>query len=540
MTANRSTKDPAESPTRRAGAFGLMRSAAAAVPAPPQAARSAWSQTSSLIRGAAADAQKSRLPQMAAALAYRTIFGLIPMAVVGLVVLKAFVTDAEVKSALHQAMAAAGLDRIEIREPAAPEEAVPWTWLGPSIALPIDDAAFAPDPPPAGEPTPPARAPARLDDLLEDLIGRASGLDVRVIGWIGVATLIYAAISMLIEVERAFNQIYRVPIGRSWVRRIMQYWTLLTLGSIFLVATFWVGEQFRQGVARIAAYSGAGTQSELIVRALGYGITVAISTILLVLAYMAVPNTRVKFTAALTGGAIAALMWESGKWAFTEYLHYSTNYARLYGSLALIPLFLLWVYVTWTIVLFGLYVSYQIQHIRARTVAQPESETAPAVVDPLSILAVAGLLAQRFDQGRSTTPQDAARQLNINTPIAHQMLERLAEAQIANRLSTPDTKPLYALSRPPAKIQADEVLRLGEELAGHVDGAGRATRAGAVIAGLRRARLESVRSRTLADLMAESAEEPAPVEDPAPAAEDDAPVPPSARPATPPTPAVRM
>lgn len=521
MTTPARANAPApEPPTRRAGAFGLMRGAAASA----GRARVGFVPSMSVLRDAAADAQRSRLPQMAAALAFRTIFGLIPMAVVALVALRAFATDEDIKNAVTQAMGFTGLNRIVIEEPAPPEE-LPWTWLGPSPFGPPELEPVAEVEP--QEAATPDAGPPRLDSMIEELVGRASGLNVRVIGWIGIATLIYAAISMLIEVERAFNQIYRVPVGRSWVRRIMQYWTLLTLGSIFLVATFWVGEQFRQGVARVAAYSGADSQSAVIVGALAYGTTVAISTLLLVLAYMAVPNTKVKLPPALAGAFIAALLWEAGKWGFTQYLHHSTSYITLYGSLALIPLFLLWVYVTWVIVLFGLYVSYQIQHIRANTVAQPEAEAIPSVVDPLSILAVVAHLAQRFEDGRAATAAEVARQLNIASGVAAQMLDRLAASGVAHRLSTTDSKPAFALSRPPERIPAEEILRIGEQLAGQADaGAARPDGAAAVVLSLREARHDILRNRTVADLLG-SADPAERTDTPGPA------VPPPARPATP-------
>ena len=58
------------------------------------------------------------------------------------------------------------------------------------------------------------------------------------IGWIGTGVLIYASLSMLVEIERAFNEIYHAPSGRSWLRRLVLYWTLLTLGPIFLLGGF--------------------------------------------------------------------------------------------------------------------------------------------------------------------------------------------------------------------------------------------------------------------------------------------------------------
>ena len=103
---------------------------------------------------------------------------------------------------------------------------------------PGQTSGVTPDP---GQPT----APCWRMDLAAGVA--CSGIAFQAIGAIGVLMLIYAAISMLIEVERAFNDIYRAPTGRAWGRRIPLYWTVLTLGVIFILATFFVAAGRRRG-----------------------------------------------------------------------------------------------------------------------------------------------------------------------------------------------------------------------------------------------------------------------------------------------------
>ncbi|HWQ28598.1 MAG TPA: YhjD/YihY/BrkB family envelope integrity protein, partial [Dehalococcoidia bacterium] len=143
------------------------------------------------------------------------------------------------------------------------------------------------------------------------------------------------------------------PAGRSWARRITQYWTLLTLGTILLFTTFYVGEKFKSWAADVGESTGLMGRGPVALAVIGYSVTVVISTLLLLLAYLTVPNTKVRWRPALVGAFVAAVLWEAGKWGFTQYLRYSAAYERIYGSIALIPLFLLWVYLTWLIVLLG-------------------------------------------------------------------------------------------------------------------------------------------------------------------------------------------
>lgn len=426
-----------------------------------------------LMANAADNAQRSRLPQMAAALSYRTIFGLIPVIAVALVALKAFTTKEDMTNAINEAMKYSGLASIAV------DDASP---VGPPAPGPEQSSLATPK-------------QERLDDWIGDLVNRVMSLDVRAITIIGLIALIYAALSMLVEVERAFNQTFRVPTGRSWVRRITHYWTLLTLMPLGLFATFAVGQRVSGWLADPANLGGLGSAQAMLVGAAGYLFTVGISTLLFLLAYTVVPNTRVRLMPALIGALLAAILWESGKWGFTQYVRYSAGYSRLYGSIALIPLFLLWVYVTWCVALFGLNVAYYLQHGR-HGAAKPIENAAPAFVDPASILSVMTALARRFAEGQPADAAFLSAKLALQEPIVRQMLERLAAADLILRVEHKDKPGMYSLARPPEKIEAERVLQVGEELAGQLRPA--AEEMGRFGDALRSARLAVVQNKSLA------------------------------------------
>ncbi len=495
MTTPQRSATPGPAPSGRAALLARLRARFSR-----GTAQVAFQPTVRAIRDTAAESQRSRLPQMAAALSYRTIFGLIPMMVVALVAVKAFfASEEDMTRVLADAFQYAGVSDIAIEEQQEPVVRN-WTSLGgDSVYLPSPEALTelrtAQIGPPALD-----RGPSRVDRWIADLVKRVGEIRWGTIGVIGIVTLLYAAIGMLVELERAFNQIYRVPVGRSWPRRITQYWTVLTLGSLFLVATFYVGEQFKSWAVEVAEKQGfvEGGGGGLTIALIGYAVTVAISTLLFLLAYTTIPNTRVKLHSALAGALVAAILWEAGKWGFTQYVRFSASasYARLYGSIALIPLFLLWVYFTWLITLFGLQVAYQLQHVQKRTVAQPVEEIEPVIVDPSAIVSIAGLLAERFQAGEPATAQEVAERLAIQKPIATRMLDTLVTSSLAHKIDRGNDEKAYALARPPDRIDAEELLRVGEGLAGaeqqpdHLSGA------------LRRTRSDFVHGKSLAALIA--------------------------------------
>lgn len=398
------------------------------------------------IHFAASDAQRSRLPQMAAALSYRTLFGLLPIAVVGLIVVRTVTSREKQAEVLGGVIEKLGLSNIAV--PSTP--ALNSGFVGP---MPADlDRSQS------------------LSDWVTALIYRAdANVNFQAIGIIGVLTLVYAAISMLVEIERAFNQIFRVPEGRSWTRRIVNYWTLMTLGAGALAATFSLGALFEKWTTQLVQVRGWQIGSGAITLALvGYVVTVAISTLLLLLTYLSVPNTRVRAVPALAGAFFAALLWEAGKWGFAQYIGFSTNYAKLYGSIALIPLFMLWVYVTWFIVLFGLQTTYQLQHGLKNTRAQPIADSGPVIFDPALAVRLMSALARAFDQGKQPTLAHLSASSGVPLSVASVILAGACERGLTLRIERhddPAAEPTYTPARPPSAMSVAEVLEIAYTMA---------------------------------------------------------------------------
>jgi membrane protein len=410
---------------------------------------------------------------MAAALSFRTIFGLIPTIVVGLAVLGAFSSPQDRSAKIHDLIKLAGFDRIEVRDvPRVPDEGDFFDSAKDPNDTPPREGAIADPPTQRGE---------GVAKWVEDLIRRVDKINFGAISVIGFATLIYAALAMVVEIEKAFNQIYLAPNGRSWARRIPRYWTLITLGGVGLFVTFAAQGYIMGSIDKIGFVNEHGLR-EFTSKSLGYAFTVGISTLMFFIIYTTVPNTRVRAGPAIIGAITAAVAWEAGKWGFGEYIRMSLSYARLYGSLALLPLFLMWVYVTWFIVLLGLQFA---QAIQAYGTAKAEGLTLSVlgtlgllsdeeerrrsrqpVVDPASILVVAVEIARRFADGKPSDHSTLHEATGVDERVIADMLERLAGAGILHRLSSGEQEGTYALSKPPETISAIEVLKIGESLSG--------------------------------------------------------------------------
>lgn len=452
---------------------------------------------------------RSQLPRMAAALAFRTIFSIIPVMAIGLLIFGSIVSEEQVESGVRRVLSFSGVSQITAPEldPATepipeedpeetPENAPEETQeAGPAVGTEnrteghsgtqvTDQTDAQPQPGQPGQapptdtavdahatqtdrPVDPFDSPD-LEQLITDLINRVN-TSIRNVptGWIALTSglvLLYAAMSMLIEIEKSFNQLCGAPSGRPWLRRIMLYWLILTAGSLMLAATFLAGDAFTRWVV-----SFAGQDSIVGAVMAGYGVSVLISTILLVGAYTTIPNTRIHFRTALAGAFFAAILWELGKLGFTTYLRYTTTYAKFYGSIAILPLFLLWIYLTWLIVLFGIQASYALQNFSRLVKSKlntsgDENQTAPTLLDPLIALSVAKAIQAAFAKGKPITTDDVASETNLPPARATEVITALHRGGFINQVDRGDHDAAWAPARPADQIPLDEILRCAQTL----------------------------------------------------------------------------
>lgn len=410
-----------------------------------------------VIRDGVRGLLRSQLPRMAAAMAYRTIFSLIPVLVVSAVVMGSFMSEDELREQVNELLNYVGLTQIAV-EPAPGEE------LGVVEPQENGQAATERNGEAAGAATAGGEDPAtgRLAYWINTLVDRVTGLSFQAIGFVGLLVLIYAAISLLIELEGAFDQIYRATRSRSWVRRITTYWTALTLGVVFLLASFSVGKAVAEFVTSIgrANEEATGWFSRGLVM---FAVNVVISTSLLLLAYMAVPNTRVRVRPALLGACLAGVLWELGKLAFTQYVEHAVGrMEQLYGVLALLPLFLLWVYITWIIVLFGLQVSYAMQSFGSRRFRTEGLES--VLVDPGLIVNIGLLASERFGAGRTLTVERAARETGLPEATVREFVDAMVRHSVLRQTESEDGVAAYVPARPPERIRVLELLEIAWEI----------------------------------------------------------------------------
>lgn len=163
----------------------------------------------------------------------------------------------------------------------------------------------------------------------------------------GIASLLVTAVLMMFTMEQAFNSIWRVTQRRRGIYAFLIYWAILTLSPLFLGLSF-ATSAYLLSLPTIADVATMLGLTHLLVL-----LPLVMAMIVFTILYVAVPNCRVPYRVGLVVGAITAVAFELAKWGLTVYVSSFSNYQLLYGALSAIPAFLIWVYLSWVIILLG-------------------------------------------------------------------------------------------------------------------------------------------------------------------------------------------
>ncbi len=188
--------------------------------------------------------------------------------------------------------------------------------------------------------------PLVLENLAEGASDEAIAQIHRFIGNIhagalgagGLVGLIFTCMSLLFSAEKAIHRVWDTPMRRGWFHRISSYWLIITLGPLGL--SFALGAGGSLGV-QFAEFLPGGTSSFILASALFFAI------------YKWVPQRPVHAAPAAISAAVTAVIWNLARFGYSLYTAKVLTYSKIYGSLAAVPIILLWIYIMWVIVLVG-------------------------------------------------------------------------------------------------------------------------------------------------------------------------------------------
>jgi membrane protein len=305
-------------------------------------------------------------------LVYSTLFALVPIVAVAFAVLKGFGYDRELEPVLFE------------------------------FLKPLGDQAYV--------------VTTRIMGFVENVQG-------TVLGTLGVVFLIYTVVTMIQKVEHALNFAWHVDRPRSLGRRVTEYLVVMTIGPLVAVLAMVMLASI-EGSEAVAQLEGLATGESGRIRFAPYLLTMG----LFLFVYMYMPNTRVRFVPALIGAVSAGTLWTMVGALFTRIVVYSTKTMAIYAGFAVVLLFLLWLYVSWLILLLGAQLSFYLQRPEHLRTGHENVEITGALRERLA-MSIMCLLGERFlDAGPRWTINALAERLMMPGHVLNDVVTSL-EAQ---------------------------------------------------------------------------------------------------------------
>lgn len=310
-------------------------------------------------------------------------------------------------------------------------------------------------------------------ELVQMIDGFIAGSRNGTVGAVGAITLIIIVLQLFTSVETSFNEIWGVRRGRSWIMRIVFYWTVLTLGAVLFFAALTglsAGAVFNAFEAHIPYGATVVSTLKFLLPAGSLLMLVAMLTIF----YRTIPNTHVWWRAALIGALVVAALLVMNNFLAFLYLKRVVLQKSLYGSLGLLPILMFGLYVFWFFVLLGGQVSYAVQNVNFRNSQAVWSSLAESMRERLSLIVLL-MIGRRFQAclAPCTAIQLSAR-LKVPTQILNECINRLVKMNLVTPIppaaDSDATDYRYQPARPLSRISLGEFKRLDDDFGGDPTG----------------------------------------------------------------------
>ena len=286
--------------------------------------------------------REARIQQVAGSLTFTTVLALVPLATVAFALFTAFPLFAQFQSSLQSFLA----DHLM-----------------------------------------PPQVNSQIFRYLDQFASKAKGLTTA-----GLFLLCVTGVMTMMTIEAAFNLIWRVPKSRPLAQRVLVYWSIITLGPVLFGVSLSVSSYL---ISRSMWISGSRGVSDAVDWALT-GASLPLTAVAFTIMYVYMPNCKVQWRDAAGGGVVAAIAFETAKRVFGIYIRHMPNYTVVYGAFAAIPIFLIWVYLSWFITLVGAMIASALPAIR---IGQFHRSRFPGsdLLDALNLLA---LFNQAREEGK--------------------------------------------------------------------------------------------------------------------------------------------
>jgi membrane protein len=305
-----------------------------------------------------------------------------------------------------------------------------------------------------------ATSPGGRERVVKQLTQFIGNIRTGALGITSVLALLFVGISLLRTIEATFNDIWGVTRGRGWVKSIVYYWAAITLGPIFLIGAVTLTTGSYLDNTRSAL-----DQVPFLSSIVFYLLPFVILSLGFAAFYMLMPNTKVHWKAALVGGAIGGSLWQLNNLFNVLYVSRVVTYTNIYGSLAVLPLFLIGLYFSWLIMLLGAQVAYAFQN-RSAYIQERQAESVNQRGREFIAMRLMTHIARNFLQSRRPLSSiELSKELAVPSQLAQKVLCALVQSGLLVEVNDSDVR--FTPARPLEQITAYDIVTALRAGTGH-------------------------------------------------------------------------
>ncbi len=265
-------------------------------------------------------------------------------------------------------------------------------------------------------------------EITQYIIGFVNNVKVGVLGALGLGLLLYTVISLVQKIESAFNFTWRISTSRNMAQRFSDYLSVIMVGPVLVFTAMGITGTISNSdiLTSLTSIAPLGFLISIVSKLLPYILVIAAFTFI----YILVPNTRVRFKSALVGGIIAGILWETTGWLFASFVAGSGSYTAVYSSFAILMIFMIWLYLSWIILLIGASIAFYYQNPECIASQQGTLTLSCRVREKTALMAMYHIAKNFYENTPACTHEQLAKKIGVNSEALQKIIEPLLQANL--------------------------------------------------------------------------------------------------------------
>jgi membrane protein len=249
----------------------------------------------------------------------------------------------------------------------------------------------------------------------------------------GIVLLLWSVIKLLDSVEEIFNEIWEIKKGRTLLRKLTDYITVMIISPVLMILAGGIILSIENHIGNIHLLS---VLNIILIKLFAYCLIMAVFTCL----YLVMPNTKVNLKSAAIAGLIASIMFQILEWAYVKFQIGANSLNVIYGGFAALPLFLILIQYSWYVVLFGAEIAFANEHVDQYELKNEINKLSPRYKKIISLM-IANVVSKRFYNGEKPLSDiEISEQLDIPYRLARMIINDFTETGIFNEIKSENTK----------------------------------------------------------------------------------------------------